>query len=468
MPENRQAAARSKSAQIDLTQGNVRSGFFRFMWPIILGNIFTQIYNMVDSIVVGQFVGGEALAAVGACFSLTMMIYAFCIAVGAGATVVISQYYGAHDQEKVNKTANTALLLALVVGVIITVVFLVLSRPLLMLLRTPANIFEDSLTYFVIIILATVGHLYYQMGSSILRGLGDSVWPLGLLIFCSVFNIFADILFVAVFKMGVAGAAWATLIAQLISGIAVVLRLCGKRYGITVNMSTLRIDKKIAGTMLKIGIPAGMQQFVMSAGSSVIQSFTNSFGSDVVAAQSAVIKIDGFIMLPMMAISTAVQTFVGQNIGARKPERVKEGAHLAISMTIIVSLVLGAVLMIIAPYGIRLFTSEEAIVHIGTVGLRTLGWFYVFMGMSQVLTGIVRGAGASTVPMFATMANILLRIVLAYLFAIRGLINIHNELYRGLWIAMIICNCVNMIILLIYYFKGNWRTASRVIMERRD
>ena len=168
-------------------------------------------------------------------------------------------------------------------------------------------------------------------------------------------------------------------------------------------------------------------------------------------------------MLPMMAISTAVQTFVGQNIGAKKLDRVKEGAHLAISMVVIISFALGAVLMLIAPYGIRLFTSEENIVHIGTVGLRTLGCFYVFMGMSQTLTGIVRGAGASTVPMFATMVNILLRIVLAYLFAIRGVININNELYRGLWIAMIICNFINMMILLIYYFKGNWRNAVKLV-----
>ncbi|MBO5998080.1 MAG: MATE family efflux transporter [Lachnospiraceae bacterium] len=458
---------RSNSAQIDLTQGDVRKGFFKFMWPIILGNIFTQIYNMVDSIVVGQFVGGEALAAVGACFTLTLMIYAFCIAVGSGATVVISQKFGAHDKEGVNLTANTALVLALIVGAILTVVFLILAKPLLLLLHTPANIFDDALTYFIIIIIATIGHLYYQMGSSILRGLGDSVWPLGLLIFCSVFNIFGDIVLVAGFKMGVAGAAWATLIAQLISGIAVVIRLCGKKYGITVNSKTLRIDGKTAATMLRIGIPAGLQQFVMSAGSSVIQRFTNSFGSDVVAAQSAVIKIDGFIMLPMMAISTASQTFVGQNIGAGKMDRVKEGSRFSISLTIIISLVLGIFLMIVAPYAVRLFTSEEAIVYIGTVGLRTLGFFYAFMGLSQTLTGIVRGAGASTMPMLASLVNICLRILLAYLFAIKGVININNELYRGLWIAMIICNGINMVIMLIYYFKGNWRSASKKIVQNQ-
>ena len=457
-----------RSAQIDLTQGDVKSVFYRFMWPVILGNIFTQVYNMVDSIVVGRFEGGEALAAVGACFSLSFMVYAFCIAVGAGSTVVISQYFGAHNEEGVNRTANTALILAMIVGVMITVVFLFLSKGLLTIMRTPANIFDDAHTYFVIIILATVGHIYYQMGSAILRGLGDSVWPLGLLIFCSVFNIIADVLFVAVFHMGVAGAAWATLIAQAISGVLVVIRMCGKKYGITVNRSTLKIDRQIAVNILKIGIPAGLQQFIMSAGSSVIQTFTNSFGSDVIAAQSAVIKVDGFIMLPMMAISTAVQTFVGQNIGAGKMNRVREGSKFTINLTIGISAALGIILMLVAPWAVKLFTTEENIVYIGTAGLRTLGLFYVFMGLSQTLTGIVRGAGASTVPMYATMINILLRIVLAYLFAIRGLININGELYRGLWFAMIICNFINMLILLVYYRKGNWRTAFLAAEEKSD
>ena len=184
---------KQKKGQMDLTQGNVTKGFLVFMIPIILGNIFTQLYNMVDSIIVGQFVGGDALAAVGASFSLTMMINSFLISVGAGATVVVAQYYGAKKADSVNKTVNTAMIVALIVSVAITIIGLVTASPVMKLIKTPDNIFQDALDYYIIIIIGTVGHLYYQMCSSILRGMGDSVWPLGLLIFCSILNIGLDL-----------------------------------------------------------------------------------------------------------------------------------------------------------------------------------------------------------------------------------------------------------------------------------
>lgn len=441
---------------MDLTQGNVTKGFLAFMVPIIIGNIFTQLYNMVDSVIVGQFVGGEALAAVGASFSLNMMINAFLVSVGAGATVVVSQYFGARQKDNVDKTVNSALLLAGCVAVVITVLWLLLAKPLLTLMNTPANIFDDALAYFYIIIIGTVGHLYYQMTSSILRGMGDSVWPLGLLIFCSIFNIILDLLFVVVFNMGVCGAAWATILAQLISAIAVVWRLCGKRYNITVNFKTLKIQKALAKSILLIGIPAGLQQLVTSAGSSVVQVFTNSFGSDVVAANSTIIKVDGFIILPLMAIGTAITTYVGQNIGAGKHDRLKKGIRLSMWLSVAIAVVLGLLLVVIAPYAVRLFTSEPAIVEIGTAGLRTLGFFYTFMALTNCITGIVRGAGASSFPMVSAFVNIGLRIFFSWLLAYQ------TGDFRGLYYAMIIGNGANMLALVLYYKFGNWKSASVV------
>ncbi|MCI8893184.1 MAG: MATE family efflux transporter [Lachnospiraceae bacterium] len=445
----------------DLTQGNITKGFLAFMVPIILGNVFTQLYNMVDSVIVGQFVGGDALAAVGASFSLTMMINAFLISVGAGATVVVSQYYGARQKENVDKTVNSALLLAGLVAVGITILGMLAARPVLTLMHTPENIFQDALDYFYIIILGTVGHLYYQMTSSVLRGMGDSVWPLGLLIFCSLFNIGADLLFVVVFQMGVCGAAWATILSQLISAVVVVLRLCGRKYQITVNRSTLRIHGELAKSILMIGIPAGLQQLVMSAGGSVVQVFTNSFGSNVVAANSTIIKVDGFIILPLMAIGTAISTFVGQNIGAGKPERLKKGVGLSLWMSVGISVILGLLLAGIAPYAIMLFTDEEAIIGIGVIGLRTLGFFYVFQALNNCITGIVRGAGASGVPMLCAFLNMGVRILLSFLLAYRA------GNYRGLYEAMIIGNGCNAAALLLYYKFGNWRNASVVAAEGR-
>lgn len=449
-------------SQVDLTKGNVTKGFLAFMVPIIIGNIFTQLYNMVDSVIVGQFVGGEALAAVGASFSLNMMINAFLVSVGAGATVVVSQYYGAKQKENVDKTVNSALLLAGAVAIVITLVWLLLARPLLTIMNTPENIFDDALAYFYIIILGTVGHLYYQMTSSILRGMGDSVWPLGLLIFCSGLNIILDLLFVALFKMGVTGAAWATILAQLISAIAVVMRLCGKRYNITVNLKSLKIDGALARAILAIGIPAGLQQLVTSAGSSVVQVVTNSFGSDVIAANSTIIKVDGFIVLPLMAISTAITTYVGQNIGAGKHDRLKKGICLSMWMSVIIAAVLGILIVIIAPWAIRLFTNESAIIEIGSTGLRTLGFFYVFMAVTNCITGIVRGAGASSFPMFSAFLNIGMRILFAWILAYGF------KDYRGLYIAMIIGNFCNMAALILYYKFGHWRNASLIGKEKKE
>ena len=445
---------KQKKGQMDLTQGNVTKGFLVFMIPIILGNIFTQLYNMVDSIIVGQFVGGDALAAVGASFSLTMMINSFLISVGAGATVVVAQYYGAKKADSVNKTVNTAMIVALIVSVAITVIGLVTASPVMKLIKTPDNIFQDALDYYIIIIIGTVGHLYYQMCSSILRGMGDSVWPLGLLIFCSILNIGLDLLFVVVFNMGVTGAAWATILAQLISAIAVIFRLCGKRYNITVRPSTLRIHPDLAKSILLIGIPAGLQQLVTSAGSTVVQTFTNSFGSNVVAANSTIIKIDGFIILPMMAIGTAITTFVGQNIGAKKHERLKEGIRLSLILACALAVGLGIILFACAPYAVRLFTDEQAIIDVGTVGLRTLGFFYIFAALNNTLTGIIRGAGASTIPMLSAFFNIGFRIVLSYVLAYRA-----ND-YTGLYYAMIIGNAANALTLILYYKLGHWREAS--------
>ena len=439
-----------------LTEGSVVKGFLAFMIPIIIGNIFTQIYNMSDSVIVGQFVGGEALAAVGASYSLNMMINSFLISVGAGATVVVSQYYGARQQDKLDKTVNTALILAGCVAVVITVVWLILARPLLTVMNTPDNIFDDALAYFYIIILGTIGHLYYQMTSAILRGMGDSVWPLGLLIFCSILNIVLDLLFVAVFHWGVEGAAWATILSQLISGVAVVLRLCGKRYNITVRPGTLKIDKGLAATILAIGIPAGMQQLVTSGGSSVVQVVTNSFGSDVVAANSTIIKVDGFIILPLMAISTAITTYVGQNIGAGKHDRLKQGIHLSMWMSAGIAIVLGILLVAIAPFAVRIFTSDSQIIEIGATGLRTLGFFYTFIALSNCITGIVRGAGASSFPMFSAFLNIGVRILFAWILAY-GM----ND-YKGLYYAMILGNFCNMAALIFYYKFGHWREASVV------
>ena len=305
----------------DMTNGSITKKLLLFALPVMGGQIFTQLYNVVDSIVVGNFVGEEALAAVNGSFAVQMICNSIFAGLGMGSSVVCSQYYGSGKTKELSSTVNTTFFLALLIGAILTVVGLLISRPLLVLLNTPENILDDSVTYLRIVFIGSIGHLFYTMGANVLRGLGDAKWPMYFLIVCSLINVVLDLVFVICFHWDVAGVAWATIIAQFISAVGVVIRIAKGGYHVTVNKDTFRLDGRKALTIARIGIPTAITMLVSSAGMLVIQSFANGFGSNFVATMGVAMKIDGFAMLPLQSLGQAITTFVGQNYGAKKLDR---------------------------------------------------------------------------------------------------------------------------------------------------
>ncbi len=451
--------AESKNSSIrkgDLTEGGIVSKLTLFALPLIAGNIVNQLYNVADSVVVGNFVGSDALAAVGVCFSVMMCFNALFFGLSMGAGILIAQCFGAKRQEQLQDAVNTSFTLTLILGAAITVLGVLLSRGILVLMQTPANILDDSATYLSIIFFATVGNLVYNMGSGILRGMGDSRWPLLFLIFCSVMNVILDLLFVIFLDMGVAGVAWATLLSQCSSAVLVLLRIHFGGYAARIQFGHLGIHKESLMHILRLGLPSGIQEMAFSAGMMIVQSFSNGFGSDFIAANSIIMKVDGFAVMPMMGLGSAIATFVGQNMGAKKLDRTKKGIHAATLMVTGIGLVMGVLFLAFGHYLIRAFTSNAQVIEMAMNGLRFLAFVYTIMGIGSVVSGAMRGAGASVAPMITSLCGLLVRIPVAYFFAVLP----HN--YMGLFAAMASAMIVNCCLISIYYFKGNWRSKTVV------
>ena len=457
--------AQSNSSTVrkgDLTEGGIVSKLTLFALPLIAGNIVNQLYNVADSVVVGNFVGSDALAAVGVCFSVMMCFNALFFGLSMGAGILIAQCFGAKRQQQLEDAINTAFTLTLILGAAITVLGVLLSRGILDLMRTPDNILEDAATYLSIIFFATIGTLIYNMGSGILRGMGDSRWPLIFLIFCSVMNVVLDLVFVIYLNMGVAGVAWATLLSQCSSAVLVLLRIHFGGYAARINFRRLGINKNSLGHILRLGQPSGVQEMTFSAGMMIVQSFANGFGSDFIAANSIIMKVDGFAVMPMMGLGSAIATFVGQNMGAGKLDRTKKGIHASTAMVIGIGLVMGVLFLLFGHYLIRAFTNNEPVIEMAMKGLRFLAFVYTIMGIGAVVSGAMRGAGASIAPMVTSLCGLFIRIPVAYFAAVLP----HQ--YMGLFVAMASAMVVNCVLISIYYFKGNWRSKTAVQLSEPE
>ncbi|MDD3193706.1 MAG: MATE family efflux transporter [Oscillospiraceae bacterium] len=443
----------------DLTEGGIVSKLTLFALPLIAGNIVNQLYNVADSVVVGNFVGSDALAAVGVCFSVMMCFNALFFGLSMGAGILIAQCFGAKRQKQLQDAINTSFTLTLILGATITVLGVLLSRGLLGLMQTPANIMDDSATYLSIIFFATIGNLIYNMGSGILRGMGDSRWPLIFLIFCSVMNVLLDLIFVIFLDMGVAGVAWATLLSQCASAVLVLLRIHFGGYAARIQFNHLGIQKDSLMHILRLGLPSGIQEMTFSVGMMVVQSFANGFGSNFIAANSIIMKVDGFAVMPMMGLGSAIATFVGQNMGAGKLERTRKGIRAATVMVTGLGLLMGILFLAFGHYLIRAFTSNAPVIEMAMKGLQFLAFVYTIMGIGSVVSGAMRGAGASIAPMVTSLCGLLIRIPVAYFAAVLP------RNYMGLFVAMASAMAVNCILISIYYFKGNWRSKTVVHAE---
>ena len=406
----------------DLTQGPIFAKLIGFAIPVILGNLCMQLYNVVDSIVVGNYVGTDALAAVGAVFPIMMLFNALFMGASMGAQIVISQTFGAKDEDRLRIVTNTAIALAIMIGAAITIVGTPLARPLLKLIKTPANIIENSTSYLMIIFAGTLGNVFFNLGSGALRGMGDSRWPLVAMLVSSVTNIVLDLLFVVKFNMGVAGVAWATTIAHFLSGMIPLWRIQSGAYPVRLHIKDImHPDKSAAAQIFKLGLPSSIQNAAMSLGSVVIQSFANSFGSNFIAANTIIMKTDGFAMMPMMGLGMASTSFVGQNIGAGKIDRAKKGVHAGQLTAIAVAAFVGVVLYFSGPYIMKAFGADGQVLMMGVSGIHFLAFCYAFMGMDHVTGGAMRGAGAAIAPAITSIMANLIRIPLAYLLAARPL-----------------------------------------------
>ena len=393
----------SKSTVRDMTEGSIISLLIGFSIPLLLGNVFQMLYNTVDSIVVGNFVGKQALAAISSTTMIVNIMIFFFNGFSIGGGVVISRYFGAKKMEDLHRAVETTIAVTILFGIFFTFAGFLLVPAMLRLMSTPDDVFPQAKVYLQIYFSGALGLLIYNMGSGILRAVGDTRRPLYFLIFTSVLNTVLDLVFVIVFRAGIAGAAIATILSQFLSAILVLMLLCGTDDIYKLTWHDLRIDLSMLRNILEIGLPAGLQSMITSVSNVFVQSYINGFGSGCMAGWGAYNKLDSFIFLPINSLSQAATTFVGQNIGAERQDRADAGAVRAVTMAVGVTAFIGTILVIFAPGATSLFTRDEEVIYYGALFLRMNTYFLMFNAVNHVLAGALRGMGESKVPMYCML-----------------------------------------------------------------
>lgn len=384
---------------VDMTRGSIWRQLVAFAIPMVIGQMFQMLYNTVDSVVVGQFVGKEALAAVGSTGSVINAVINFFVGLSGGAGVVISQYYGAHDDEGVSRAVHTTVLVTLIMAVFCTVLGMAMTDTILGWMDTPADVISDAADYLRIYFAGVAGVLLYNSGSGILRAVGDSKRPLYFLIFSAVLNLVLDLLFVCAFRMGVAGAAYATIISQALAALLTIVILLRSEESYRVEMRRLKMDVPVMRRIMAIGLPAGFQSGITALSNAFVQSYINAFQSACMAGWTAYNRLDAFAWLPMTCISTASTTFISQNLGAGNIRRAKKGASIALWLSMACTAVVVLLLMVFAEDALRLFNSDPEMLSYGKTFVLWLSPFYIIFCATQIYSGALRGAGDSVSPM---------------------------------------------------------------------
>lgn len=389
----------AKSTARDLTSGNIAKQIILFSLPLMLGNVFQMLYNTVDSIVVGNYVGTQALAAVGSTTMIVNLFVFFFNGFSIGAGVIIGRYFGSRDMNTLHKAIETVMAATFVLCVLFTFVSVVMVHPMLRLMSTPADVFDSASLYLRIYFIGISGLLIYNIGSGILRAVGDTTRPLYFLILTSVLNIILDLLFVLGFHLGIAGVALATIIAQFISALLIMILLCRTKDIYRFTWKDMQIDFDILSRIFAVGMPAAIQSVITAFSNVFVQGYVNYFGSSVMAGWSCYNKIDMFIMLPMNSMAMAATTFVAQNVGANQYERAHNGTYTTIAMTLGVTGLIAAAIILFAAPSVALFTSDPEVIRYGVLFLRTNVLFLLFNCINHVLAGSLRGYGDSKAPM---------------------------------------------------------------------
>lgn len=397
-----------KKSDVDMTEGNIWRHLIIFALPLLMGSLFQQLYNTVDTWVLGRYVSDEAFSAVGAVTPIVNMLIGFFTGLSSGASVVISQYYGAKQFDRIDKAVRTSSLITLISGVLLSVLGIILVPLMLDLMKMPENVYKEAETYLVIYFAGMTGLMIYNMGSGILRAIGDSQKPFYFLACTTVVNIVLDLVFAINFKMGVAGVAYATIIAQGVSALLVIISLLKHKGCIRLRAPYVSLDSPILKKIIIIGIPAALQVSVTSFSNVFVQSYVNHFGDTVMGGWTAYTKIDQLMFLPMQAIALAATTFVGQNLGKKNEERAKKGVTVSLWLSVFVTVIIMIPIIIFAPYLVRFFNENAEIIAYGSDFLIYLSPFYVLCCVNQVYAGALRGAGNSRTPMVIMLLTFVL------------------------------------------------------------
>ena len=390
---------------VDMTEGSIFRHLISFALPLLIGNLFQQLYNTVDTWVVGNYVSNEAFSAVGTVAPIINMLIGFFLGLSSGAGVVISQYYGAKRYDKVQDTVHTSIVLTLVLGVLFTAIGILMTPFMLRFMKTPQEVFPESSAYLTVYFSGVLGLMLYNMGSGILRAVGDSRRPFYFLVISAVLNIALDLVFVLAFRMGVRGVAYATIIAQGISAILVLGTLMRSDSCVKLRLRSLKIHWDMLGKIFKIGVPAAIQMAITSFSNVFVQSYINHFGADCMSGWTAYGKIDQLLFLPMQSLALASTTFVGQNLGRNQVERAKAGVRTALAMAAVSTVAAMVPVILFAPQLVSFFNSKPEVIGYGTLLLRWISPFYVLCCVNQVYSGALRGAGNSRAPMIIMLCS---------------------------------------------------------------
>ena len=438
-------------SEVNLTEGSIAKNIIKFAIPMFIGNLFQQLYNVADSLVVGNFLGSDALAAVTSTGSLIFLVVGFFNGTAMGAGVIIARFFGAKDHENVKKAIHTDLAFGILCGAIMTLVGVIFAPQILTLMDTPEDVFVQSVLYIRIYFLGSIAVVLYNVCMGIMQAVGDSRHPLYYLIFSSVVNILLDLLFNGVFKLGVEYAALATIISQLLATLMCLWRLTGKSQTYRVELRKIGFDKDLLKQIVGIGLPSGLQNSIISIANVVIQANINAFGSAAMAGCGAYFKIEGFVFLPITCFSMALTTFIGQNLGAKQYDRAKKGAAFGIFCSITLAEVIGILVYFFMPRLILLFNAEADVVNYGILQAHTESLFYFLLAFSHIVAGIMRGAGKSTVPMFVMLGCwCIFRIT--YVTIITSIIPTIQVVF---W-AYPITWSLSSVVFLIYLLKADW------------
>lgn len=437
--------------EVNLTEGSIAKNIIKFAIPMFIGNLFQQLYNVADSLVVGNFLGSDALAAVTSTGSLIFLLVGFFNGTAMGAGVIIARFFGAKDHENVKNAIHTDLAFGILCGAIMTLVGVIFAPQILTLMDTPEDVFVQSVLYIRIYFLGSIAVVLYNVCMGIMQAVGDSRHPLYYLIFSSVVNILLDLLFNGVFKLGVEYAALATIISQLLATLMCLWRLTGKSQTYRVELRKIGFDKDLLKQIVGIGLPSGLQNSIISIANVVIQANINAFGSAAMAGCGAYFKIEGFVFLPITCFSMALTTFIGQNLGAKQYDRAKKGAAFGIFCSITLAEVIGILVYFFMPRLILLFNAEADVVNYGILQAHTESLFYFLLAFSHTVAGIMRGAGKSTVPMFVMLGCwCIFRIT--YVTIITSIIPTIQVVF---W-AYPITWSLSSVVFLIYLLKADW------------